>query len=117
MRIVHADTDDLANPLRGGQPIRTYENNSRLSDYHDITVFTATYEGCERHLRRGNIDYRRLGLTIPGLGLSPHLSYLASLGIAVRNTPHDLVVEEFMPPIGFGLLPWWTRKPRQERTG
>ena len=29
----------------------------------------------------------------------------------MARSPHDLVVEEFTPPIGFGLLPYWTRKP------
>ena len=111
MRILHADTDDLDNPLRGGQPVRTYEVNSRLSAYHDITVLTASYAGAQRRVQRGAIDYRRLGVTIPGLGLSPHLSFLASLGLAVRRLPHDLLVEEFTPPIGFSMLPWWTRRP------
>jgi glycosyltransferase involved in cell wall biosynthesis len=111
MRILHADTDDIENPLRGGQPVRTFEVNTRLSAQHDITIFTSTYPGSRRTIERGSLHYRRLGLTVPGLGLSPHLSFLASLGFAVRATPHDLVVEEFTPPIGFCLLPWWTKKP------
>ena len=57
------------------------------------------------------IHYRRLGLRIPGSGLSPHLSFLGCLPYAVKTTPHDLVVEEFTPPTGFCMLPWWTRKP------
>jgi glycosyltransferase involved in cell wall biosynthesis len=29
----------------------------------------------------------------------------------VAASPHDLVVEEMTPPVGFCGLPWWTRKP------
>lgn len=111
MRIVHTDTDDIENPLGGGQPVRTWQVNSRLSSRHDITVFTATYPGALRRLHRGNVAYRRLGLRIPGLGLSPHLSFLAALGPAVRLHPADLIVEEFTPPVGFCLLPWWSDRP------
>lgn len=111
MKIVHADTDDLENPLRGGQPVRTYQINSRLAAEHDITVFTATYRNCVRKKERDGVKYRRLGMTVPGSGLSPHLSFLACLPYAIRRTPHDLVVEEFTPPTGFCMLPWWTRKP------
>jgi glycosyltransferase involved in cell wall biosynthesis len=111
MKIIHADTDDLDNPLRGGQPVRTFETNSRLAEKHTITIFTATYPDSIRQVQRGQLDYRRLGVTVPSLGLSPHMSFLAMLGPAVRNTPHDLVVEEFTPPFGFCLLPWWTSRP------
>ena len=111
MRILHTDTDDLDNPLRGGQPVRTFEVNCRLAGRHDITVLTATYRGCRRRISREGVAYRRLGITVPGLGLSPHLSFLASLGVAAARLPHDLLVEEFTPPLGFALLPYWTKKP------
>lgn len=111
MRILHTDTDDLENPLRGGQPVRTFEINSRLAARHEITVLTATYKGCQRRQQRAGVRYRRLGLTVPGLGLSPHLSFLASLPLALRRLPHDLVVEEFTPPVGFCLAPWWSARP------
>lgn len=111
MRILHADTDDLENPLRGGQPVRTYQINSRLAREHEITVLTATYSNCARSMNRDGIGYRRLGIRIPGWGLSPHLSFLACLPFAERRIPHDLLVEEFTPPVGFCMSPWWTRKP------
>jgi glycosyltransferase involved in cell wall biosynthesis len=111
LKILHADTDDLENPLRGGQPVRTYQINSRLTHEHEITVLTATYPNCVRHKVRAGIQYHRLGIKVPGLGLSPHLSYLACLPNAVRRIPHDLLIEEFTPPIGFCMLPWWTHKP------
>ena len=111
MKIIHADTDDIGNPLRGGQPIRTYQIASRLAARHDVTVFTSVYKGCRRHQRRGKVEYRRLGFRLPPFGLSPHMSFLAALGPAVRRTAHDLVVEEFTPPVGFCMLPWWTTKP------
>lgn len=111
LRIVHADTDDLENPLRGGQPVRTFSVNTRLAARHDVTVLTSTYKAARRRVERQGVKYRRLGFRFPGLGLSPHLSFLASLGPAVARLPHDLVVEEFTPPVGFNGLPWWTKAP------
>jgi len=111
MFILHTDTDDLGNPLRGGQPVRTYEINSRLAERHDITVLTSVYKGCRRRETRGHLQYRRLGFRLPPLGLSPHLSFLACLGPAVRAMRHDLIIEEFTPPVGFCMLPWWTGRP------
>jgi glycosyltransferase involved in cell wall biosynthesis len=111
MRILHLDTDDIENPLRGGQPVRTYEINRRLAAYHAITVLTATYRGCVKQIRREGLDYQRLGLTIPGWGLSSHLSYLARLGSAIKRLPHDLIVEEFTPPFGFCNTQRFTTQP------
>ncbi|MDI1297801.1 glycosyltransferase family 4 protein [Methylotenera sp.] len=111
MRIIHTDTDDLDNPLRGGQPVRTYEINSRLSKNHQITVLTASYKGSEQGIVRSNIHYQRLGITIPGWGLSSHLSYLSRLPAAIKRIPHDLIVEEFTPPFGFCNLQKSTQQP------
>lgn len=111
MKILHVDTDDIENPLRGGQPVRTWQVNSRLAHEHDITVLTATYRNCQRNQVRQGVNYRRLGCRIPGWGLSMHLSFLASLPYAVKRSRHDIVVEEFMPPTGFSMLPWWTTAP------
>ena len=111
LRILHADTDDLENPLRGGQPVRTFAVNARIAPRHDITVFTSVYKNCRRRLERNGVSYRRLGFRLPSFGLSPHLSFLAALGPAIARTPHDLVVEEFTPPVGFCGLPWWTKAP------
>ncbi len=111
LRILHADTDDLENPLRGGQPVRTFAVNARLAARHDITVLTSVYKNCQRRLERAGVRYRRLGFRLPPFGLSPHLSFLAALGPAVARTPHDLAIEEFTPPAGFCGLPWWTRAP------
>lgn len=110
MRILHADTDDLDNPLAGGQPVRTYEINRRLAADHDIQVLTAVYEG-SRDVVRERVAYKRLGFYLKPFGLSPHLSFLARLGPHIAVTPHDLVVEEFTPPFGFCLTPLWTSKP------
>lgn len=111
IRILHSDTDDIENPLRGGQPVRTFAINSRLAKAHDITVFTSVYRGCRRKVVRKGISYSRLGFRVPALGLSPHLTFLTMLGPVVARTPHDLVVEEFTPPVGFCGLPWWTKAP------
>lgn len=111
MKIIHADTDDLDNPLHGGQPVRTHEINSRIANSHEVSVWTAVFPGAAKRKIRDGILYHRLGLHIKPFGLSPHLSYLACLGPKLLSTAHDIVVEEFMPPAGFCLLPWWTRKP------
>ena len=111
LRILHADTDDLENPLRGGQPVRTFAVNVRLAARHDITVLTSVYKHCRRRMERNGVRYRRLGFRLPPLGLAPHLSFLTALGPVVARTPHDLVVEEFTPPVGFCGLPWWTKAP------
>ncbi len=111
MRIIHTDTDDLDNPLHGGQPIRTYEINKRLARHHNITILTSTYAGAKKRVVRNGINYRRLGIRVPGWGLSPHLSFLVLLGPQVKTLPHDIIIEEFTPPLGFCLLPLWTPKP------
>jgi glycosyltransferase involved in cell wall biosynthesis len=110
MRIIHTDTDDIENPLRGGQPVRTFEINSRLAVRHDITVFTATYNN-SRDVVRNGIAYKRLGVTIPKWGLSSHLSFLNRLPNTIKHTPHDLILEEFTPPFGFCNLQKFTSKP------
>jgi glycosyltransferase involved in cell wall biosynthesis len=76
-----------------------------------VSVFTATYVNSLRQRRRDNVRYSTLGFGIRGFGLSRHLTYLAALGPRLRGSAHDLVVEEFMPPFGFSLLPLWTNKP------
>jgi len=112
VKILHADTDDLDNPLAGGQPVRTYEVNRRLAaNNHDITVLTATYSGAIRRLEKDGVAYRRIGFRLPCSGLSPHLSFLMALGPTIKSIKHDLIVEEFTPPVGFCALPLWTRKP------
>ncbi len=111
MLIFHADTDDLDNPLHGGQPVRTFEINKRIAQRHRVTVFTSMYPGAKRWLVREGVEYRRLGLCVPGFGLSPHLTFLATLGPRLLARKHDLVVEEFTPPVGFCLLPLWTSRP------
>ncbi len=74
-------------------------------------MLTSTYLGAEKKCKKDGIQYERIGIRLPGLGLSPHLSFLTLLGPKIKKTPHDLVVEEFTPPIGFCLLPLWTKKP------
>lgn len=110
LSIIHLDTDDVDNPLGGGQPVRTFEVNKRLALYHDISVCTSVFKGAHNIVKEG-ISYRRLGCYIKPLGLSPHISFLSRIGPHLLFTPHDLVIAEFMPPIGFSLLPFWTPKP------
>jgi glycosyltransferase involved in cell wall biosynthesis len=111
LKIIHTDTDDIENPLRGGQPVRTFEVNSRLTKRHQITVLTATYPNSQRCVERAGINYRRLGVTIPKWGLSSHLTFLNRLPNTIKKLPHDLIVEEFTPPFGFCNLQRFTKKP------
>lgn len=91
--------------------MRTFEVNRRLAGRHEVKVFTSVYKHSLRSVERAGVHYRRLGFRVPGVGSSPHLTFLVSQGLAISRTPHDLVVEEFTPPVGFCGLPWWTRAP------
>lgn len=110
LNIIHCDTDDIDNPLGGGQPVRTFEINRRLAQHHNIKVYTAVFKNSS-DLIRNNVRYKRIGCYIKPLGLSPHLSFIAQLGPRIALSPHDIIVEEFMPPFGFSLTPLWTPKP------
>jgi glycosyltransferase involved in cell wall biosynthesis len=98
MRILHLDPDDMANPLSGGGPVRTWEIYRRLARRHDITVLTPTFESSTPELERDGIRYLRLGRKIRNHGSSHHITYLMALPMAVRRFEHDLLVEDFMPP-------------------
>lgn len=112
MKILCTDTDDLDNPLHGGQPVRTFAINSRLAKQHQITVLTSSFPGChEKEKNRSGVQYKRIGRYIPPFGLSPHFTFLASLRSHIKKIPHDLLIEEFTPPIGFCRTPWMTDKP------
>jgi glycosyltransferase involved in cell wall biosynthesis len=77
---------------------------------HDIQVFTAVYNG-SFNLTKNAVKYKRLGFYFKPFGLSPHISFLSQIGPKIAFTPHDLVIEEFMPPVGFCMTPLWTTKP------
>ncbi len=111
MRIIHTDTDDIDNPLSGGQPVRTFEVYRRLAARHPIQVLTASYLGAKPSTTRDGVHYQTLGWTMPYWGLSSHLSYLARLPSKIKQMPHDLVVEEFVPPLGFCNLQRYTHQP------
>ncbi|MBF0485342.1 MAG: glycosyltransferase family 4 protein [Candidatus Omnitrophica bacterium] len=111
MKILHLDTDDIDNPLSGGGSLRNYEVYRRLSSRHDITVLTASYPGSRPEVVRDKVRYIRLGRGGERFGLSYHLSYLSCLPWAIKKIPHDLLVEDFMPPCGGVGSFLWTKKP------
>lgn len=112
MRILHLDPDDMANPLSGGGPVRTWEIYRRLARRHDITVLTPTFEGSTPELHRDGIRYLRLGRKLGDHGSSHHITYLLSLPGAVRRFDHDLLVEDFMPPSSATLTPLFRHRDR-----
>ena len=112
MRILHLDPDDMANPLSGGGPIRTYEICRRLAKRHEVTVLTPTFEGSTPTLERDGIRYERLGRKIRHHGSSHHITYLMALPRAVRHFGHDLLIEDFMPPSSATWTPLFRRHDR-----
>ena len=112
MRILHLDPDDMDNPLSGGGPVRTFEICRRLAKRHEITVLTPTFPGSTPELVRDGIRYVRLGRKLGNHGSSHHLTFLAALAWAVRRHPHDLLVEDFMPPFSATWVPLFLPRPR-----
>jgi phosphatidylinositol alpha-mannosyltransferase len=110
MRILHLDPDDLDNPLAGGGPVRTFEICRRLAARHEITVLTPTFAGSTPEKLREGVRYVRLGRKIRHHGSSHHITFGLALPRAVRQYPHDLLVEDFMPPCSATWTPLF--KPR-----
>jgi len=110
MHILHVDPDDMDNPVSGGGPVRTFEICRRLARRHQITVLTPTFEGSTPEKWREGIRYLRLGRKIGDHGGSHHFTFMAALPKAVRSIPHDLLVEDFMPPSSATLLPLLRRR-------
>ncbi|WP_430010160.1 glycosyltransferase family 4 protein [Methylophaga lonarensis] len=111
MRILHIDPDDIDNPLSGGGPIRTYEIYKRLSQRHEITVLTPTFEGSTDEKIRDGVRYLRLGRKIRNHGSSHHITFFFSLPAAIRRMEYDLLVEDFMPPFSATLNPLLAKAP------
>lgn len=111
MRILHIDPDDIDNPMSGGGPIRTYEVYRRLAQRHEVTVLTPTFDGSTSEKIRDNIRYVRLGRKVRHHASSHHITFFLSLPSAVRHYPHDLLVEDFMPPASATFTPLFAPKP------
>lgn len=107
MKILHIDFDDLKNPMGGGQAVRTFELNRRLSKKHQITVVTSNYPNAKDEVI-DNIQYIRVGR-----GEFPwnFITFLVSIPKVVKNSDFDLLVENFTPPIGPAFTPLFTKKP------
>lgn len=105
MRILHLDPDDIGNPLSGGGPVRTLEIYKRLAARHEVTVLTPTFPGSTSELVRDGIRYVRLGRKLGAHGSSHHITFLASLPASVRSYPHDLLIEDTMPPFSTTWTP------------
>ena len=112
MRILHLDPDDMDNPLSGGGPVRTFEICRRLARRHEVTVLTPTFPGSTPERVREGVRYLRLGRKIGDHGSSHHLTFLGALPRAVRTHPHDLLVEDFMPPCSVTWAPLFLPRPR-----
>lgn len=112
MRILHLDPDDMANPVSGGGPVRTFEIYRRLARRHEVTVLTPTFEGSTPELHRDGIRYVRLGRKVRDHGSSHHITFLMSLPRAVRQFDHELLVEDFMPPCSATWTPLFRHRDR-----
>lgn len=111
MRILHIDPDDIDNPMSGGGPIRTFEVYRRLAKRHEVTVLTPTFDGSTSEKIRDGVRYVRLGRKIRHHASSHHITFFLSLPSAVRRFPHDLLVEDFMPPASATFTPLFAPKP------
>ena len=112
MRILHLDPDDVDSPLSGGGPVRTLEICRRLARRHEVTVLTPTFLGSTPEKFRDGIRYLRLGRKLGEHGSSHHITFLGALPRAVRQHPHDLLVEDFMPPASVTWAPLFLPRPR-----
>jgi len=112
VRILHIDPDDMDNPVSGGGPVRTYEICRRLVERgHDVTVLTPTFPGSTPEKIRDGIRYVRLGRRIGDHGSSHHITFFFEAPRMLSKFPHDLLVEDFMPPMGPTFTPWFSQKP------
>jgi glycosyltransferase involved in cell wall biosynthesis len=112
VRILHLDPDDLANPLAGGGPVRTFEICRRLARRHEMTVLTPTFPGSTPELVRDGVRYVRLGRRVREHGSSHHITFALALPRAVRRFEHDLLVEDLMPPASATWTPLFRRRDR-----
>ena len=109
LRVLHLGPGDP-----GRDATASAEINRRLAGAgHEITVLSPCLPDdrarAEHHRRRG-LRWARLGSrhrVRPG-GL---LAYAAAAIIAARDVEADLVVEEFIAPLGSLAIPRWTRRP------
>jgi phosphatidylinositol alpha-mannosyltransferase len=112
MRILHIDPDDMDNPVSGGGPVRTFEICRRLvRNGHEVTVLTPTFPGSTPEKEREGIRYIRVGRRIGDHGSSHHLTFFFQVASQLRHFPHDLLIEDFMPPMGPTFNPWFAREP------
>ncbi len=108
MKILHLDFDDMDNPNGGGQAVRTFEINRRLAKRgHQITVVTLHYRNAKKLVKEG-INYERAGLVKNPFNF---ISYIFTIPEILKKHDFDLVVEDNVPPITFGLTPLYTKKP------
>lgn len=107
MNILIIDFDDLKNPLGGGQARVTFEIARRLSRKHQITVITGNYPGAKDETIE-RIRYKRVGLKKFPLNF---LSFFGSIPGVIKRISHDIVIENFTPPISTAFSPLFTKKP------
>ena len=107
MKILIIDFDDLKNPLGGGQARVTFEIARRLSGKHQITIITGNYPGAKDETIE-RIKYKRIGLKKFPLNFA---SFFWLIPSTIKKIPHDLVIENFTPPISTAFSPLFTKKP------
>lgn len=111
MRILHIDPDDMDNPVSGGGPIRTFELCRRLvARGHEVTVLTPTFPGSTPEKTREGVRYVRVGRRIGDHGSSHHITFFLQAPQLLKQFPHDLLVEDFMPPMGPSFTPFFNRR-------
>lgn len=107
MKILHLDFDDLKSPLGGGQARVTFEISRRLAKRHEVTIITSKYPG-SRDETIDNVKYVRVGLNTFPWNFGAYIILAPRL---IKNFPHDILIESFVPPISTMFTPLFTKKP------
>ncbi len=108
LKILHFDFDDLESPRAGGQAVRSFEMNRRLVAMgHEITVVTLNYPGSKPKIKEG-VHYERCGTKKNPLNF---ISYFWNVPFMIKKHDFDIVLEDNIPPMTFGLSPLYTKKP------
>lgn len=116
--MLHLGFEAPCAPGAGGAALRAHEVNRRLvARGVSVTVICAPWPGC-RPTARDGVRYRPLPPRCGPLARHRFLYQMAyypcvtlGLGLLVRRTDPDVVVEDFAPPFGGVCVPYLTRRP------
>lgn len=118
LRVLHLGFEAPYAPGAGGGSVRTHEVNRRMvARGVDVTVVCAPWPGCSAAVRDG-VRYLPLPPRCGPLARHRFLYQPAyfpvitlGLGLLIRRTDPDVVVEDFAAPFSSVCVPYLTRRP------